>query len=66
MEILVQIKWGQFCVGVVCDEDGIVTEAAPAIKWAIGKHIEQVLNWKRIEHITLIEPTYDQKRNRRT
>lgn len=52
---LVQIEWGQYCVGVVFNEDGIVTRAAPAIKWAKGKHIEQVLNWKRIERFKLIE-----------
>ena len=55
MEYLVQIEWSHFCVGVVFNEDGIVTRAAPAIKWAIGKNIEQVLNWKRIEKFRLVE-----------
>ena len=54
-DFLVQIEWGQYCVGVVFNEDGIVTRTAPAIKWALGKPIMQVLSWKRIERFRLIE-----------
>lgn len=44
--MLYQVDVGYFCCGIVVDENTRrVTEAAPIMKWAVGKHLDDVRRW---------------------
>jgi len=51
MMALIWINTTYFCAGVVIDDSGIVIEAAPILKWAIGLKINEVIRrmkWKNV------------------
>lgn len=41
-ERLVYIVSSYFCCGVIIDDHYTVTEAAPILKWSIGKHCREI------------------------
>lgn len=43
-ELLVRVTVPHFCAGIVV-RDEVVVEAAPILKWAIGKPLEEVARW---------------------
>lgn len=48
---LVRLDVGYACAGLIVDSRGIITEAAPIFKWAIGKRFADVRRWRRIKHV---------------
>ena len=53
MEKVIQIDTGYFCAGIVV-ENGICIDAAPILKWAIGKREQDIKSWSRIKRWTEI------------
>lgn len=34
--------------------DGVITEAAPIFKWMVGKTVQEVKSWHKIENIKVV------------
>lgn len=52
---LLWLDVGYACGGIVCDDNGIIVDTAPIFSWWKGKHVKEILKWKRIknyEHIS--------------
>lgn len=45
--LLVRVTTTYFCAGLVTNDQGIVIEAAPIMKWAKGQHYTRVLEYYR-------------------
>jgi len=43
---LFQVTTAYYCAGVVTDEDLVVIEAAPILRWSIGRHIDRIASSK--------------------
>lgn len=48
--LLLQIDTGYACAGIVV-EDGVCTEAAPIFAWMVGKSLEEIKRWRKIQNI---------------
>jgi hypothetical protein len=58
-EKLIRIVSTNFCCGIVIDENYIVIEAAPILRWATGRHCREVkrylerkgkfISWARVD-----------------
>jgi hypothetical protein len=48
-----QIDTGYLCAGII-SHDGLVVEAAPILKWTVGKRINIVRSWVNSRHGKLI------------
>ncbi|MCC2547731.1 hypothetical protein LJY25_14845 [Hymenobacter sp. BT175] len=44
---LVYCNTSYFCCGVVVREDNTITEAAPILRWSVGKHFRVLRDWLR-------------------
>jgi len=49
--MLYRITSRYFVCGIVIDDNYVVRVAAPIMKWAIGKRIEDVLHWCYSKHM---------------
>ena len=49
MEQLYRLVTNWFVAGLITNEKGIVIRSAPILKWTIGKHINEVLKWKKLK-----------------
>lgn len=45
MTNLYQIRTSYFTCGIETDENDLIIDAAPILKWAIGKNLSFVKNW---------------------
>lgn len=43
--MLYRITTSYFCCGLVTDDTGLITDAAPIMYWSIGKKLESVRWW---------------------
>jgi hypothetical protein len=43
--LLVRVTTTYFCAGIVTDAQGIVVDAAPIVRWAMGKHYTRVIDY---------------------
>ena len=48
MEKVIQVDTGYFCAGIVF-ENGVCIDAAPILKWAIGKREQDIKSWSKIK-----------------
>ena len=56
--LLIRIRARHYCAGLVT-VDGVCTEAAPILRWAIGKRwssLESYFHRKRFEIIVMADP----------
>jgi hypothetical protein len=56
MEKVIQVDTGYFCAGIVV-ENGICIDAAPILRWAIGKREQDIKSWSRIKRWTECMPS---------
>ena len=49
--MLIQIETNYACAGIVVNNQGKVTAAAPIFSWMVGKTIDEINKWKYIKNI---------------
>jgi len=45
---LFQVTTTYYCAGIVTNDDLIVVEAAPILRWSIGRHIDRIASSKAV------------------
>lgn len=67
--MLYRCQTNYFCCGITTDEHGIVIEAAPIMKWVIGRHYSYVRSWLlsksgKIEEVSItVDTIYEAIKN---
>lgn len=54
LRALIRIETRYFVAGIEVDDQGTVIEAAPILKWTIGKKLAKVKKWKQITDIQCV------------